>query len=443
MPKTDLQEKRTAILQRVLEHVERNAPLLVLKAPPGSGKTYVSTHAVALAAARGRRIAIATQTNAQADDFCRRMAQGFKSIAVHRWASSSRMEQPLGASVSWIVTGKELPVGPCVVVATSAKWSASKLEDHDPFDLLLIDEAWQMSWADFMLMSAVSSRFVLVGDPGQIPPVVPIDVSRWQTSRRPPHVPAPEVILRDCTLPTNALELPVTTRLPHDTCEFVRSFYDFHFDSWAAPGERSLSLTKPAAVGDGVDSVLSLLTTGSVALLTLPTPEGGPPLEEDLEVARAVVDVIRRLLSRETVCASEEEAASPLRPSDIGVAATHRVMNTRIMDELGELASEVRVDTPERWQGLERKVMVVIHPLSGVVSPSAFDLSTGRLCVMASRHNTGLVIVSRDHVAQTLSDYLPVADQAVGLRDEAGRGRAQNLAVWRYLEANGRVASLA
>ena len=55
-----------------------------------------------------------------------------------------------------------------------------------------------------MTLSAVAPRFVLVGDPGQIPPVVAIDVARWQTSRRPPHAPAPEVILRDRSLPRDA-----------------------------------------------------------------------------------------------------------------------------------------------------------------------------------------------------------------------------------------------
>lgn len=439
MARQDLERKRDAALQTVLEHVERNDSLLVLKAPPGSGKTFVTTRAVALSAHHARRVAVATQTNAQADDFCKRMAEDFPSFEVLRWASSSRSPRPLGATVSWVFKGSELPAGPCIVVATTAKWAASDMDDVDPFDALFVDEAWQMSWADFMLLSPVAPRFVLVGDPGQIPPVVPIDVSRWQTSRRPPHVPAPEVILRDRTLPTRAVALPVSTRLPHDTCALVRAFYDFDFESWSAPGERHLVLSTPAAKPhDGVGRALSLLTTGSVALLTLPTPAGGPPLEEDRELAALAVSVVRRLLD-EGSSVTDEHGKAPLRPEDIGLSATHRVMNTRLLDDLGDLAGRVRVDTPERWQGLERKVMVVIHPLSGVTHPTPFDLSTGRLCVMASRHSVGLVLVSRDHVGASLEAFLPLAEQAVGLPDEAGRGRAQNLDVWRQLEKAGRV----
>ncbi len=432
-----LQAKRDAVLQRVLAHVESNQSLLVLRAPPGSGKTYVTTRAVALARHRGRRVAVAAQTNAQAEDLCARMAKDFPRFTVHRWASAGRRERPLGASVRWH-RGRDLPQGPCIVVSTSAKWGTSDLDGQEPFDALFVDEAWQLCWADFMLFGAVASRFVLVGDPGQIPPVVPIDVSRWQTSRRPPHVPAPEVILRDRTLPTVRVELPVSTRLPHDTCALVRAFYDFGFESWAAPGERRVAL--PTGNGDGqpVDRALESLASGTATLFTLPTPAGGAPLEEDLDVARAAAALARRALARHASVVTEEGERS-LRPEDIGVSATHRVMNTRVVDALGDLAGKVRVDTPERWQGLERPLMIAVHPLSGVTQPGVFDLATGRLCVMASRHTAGLVIVSRDHVGTTLQQTLPRAEQCLGQRDEAGRGRAQHRAVWEQLHASGRV----
>ncbi|MFO0647460.1 MAG: hypothetical protein U0326_14565 [Polyangiales bacterium] len=289
-----------------------------------------------------------------------------------------------------------------------------------------------------MLFGAVASRFVLVGDPGQIPPVVPIDVSRWQTSRRPPHVPAPEVILRDRTLPTVRVELPVSTRLPHDTCALVRAFYDFDFEAWAAPGERRLVLPTGNGDGQSVDRALESLSTGTTSLLALRRPRA------DLRSKRTSTWPAPRRPSRDapwsvtrTVCTEEGEHA--LRPEDIGITATHRVMNTRIADALGPLAGKVRVDTPERWQGLERPLMIVVHPLSGVTSPGVFDLATGRLCVMASRHTTGLVIVSRDHVGATLEQTLPRAEQCLGQRDEAGRGRAQHRAVWEHLHQSGRV----
>ena len=97
----------------------------------------------------------------------------------------------------------------------------------------------------------------------------------------------------------------------------------------------------------------------------------------------------------------------------------------------------IKVDTPERWQGLERPLMIVLHPLSGVTSPSGFDIETGRLCVMVSRHKAGLVVVARDHILHTLQTHMPSAEQSVGRPDITGRGHAANLRFWEGLERDG------
>lgn len=86
--------------------------------------------------------------------------------------------------------------------------------------------------------------------------------------------------------------------------------------------------------------------------------------------------------------------------------------------------------------------MIAIHPLSGVTDPSAFDLNTGRLCVMASRHEAGLVLITRDHVGETLRNYVPSASQAPGRPDVIGRGHNAHLAFWEQLESVGAIAAL-
>ena len=55
-----------------------------------------------------------------------------------------------------------------------------------------------------------------------------------------------------------------------------------------------------------------------------------------------------------------------------------------------------------------------------MVRPCPFDLETGRLCVMESRHKCALVLVSRDHVPATLEGYFPSAEQAVGAAGPLG-----------------------
>ena len=113
-----------------------------------------------------------------------------------------------------------------------------------------------------MLLGQVADRFVLIGDPGQIPPVVSVDVLRWETSPRPPHVAAPRLILQDSRLRPEQWQLPATRRLPYDSAALVRKFYDFDFDAFAQPGERAIvaSLGGNGAADKVIDSLSAHLS---------------------------------------------------------------------------------------------------------------------------------------------------------------------------------------
>jgi len=276
--------------QQLLAHVRDEGRLAIVKAPPGSGKTHLLMQCVQ--AAKKKRVAIATQTRSQADDICRRLVQDFKIDPI-RFAAASSVHRDLPYEI--ITNKKDLPDDACVVVGTSAKWGM--LDGVQEFDVLFVDEAWQLAWADFMLLGQVAGRFVLIGDPGQIPPVVTIDTGRWETSPRAPHHPAPEIVLRQRPRDLLSLALPATRRLPHDTVDYIRPFYDFSFASWARVGERSVQASGPSR--DGIDAAIDRLRAGSVVALTLKTPPEGPPLEDDHEIADLAATIAKRLMVRD------------------------------------------------------------------------------------------------------------------------------------------------
>lgn len=439
MTRTEIEAASSAVEVALRDAVLGHVPLVVVKAPPGSGKTYLLLKAVEALANAGARVAIGAQTNSQADDICDRIASEYPDTSAVRLAAGRSAAKALGANIRWITDKRELPHEGCVVVSTVAKWSLTELDD--PFDILLVDEAWQMSWSDFMLCGQVSGRFVLIGDPGQIPPVVSIPVHRWETSPRAPHQPAPELILADPSLPKLELDLPACRRLPFDSVDLVRPFYDFPFGAWATAGERYVGVAASRNGDHFADLALDKLAAGSAVAVIAPTPDGGPPLELDKDIAHMAAEVAVRLLDRGAVAVHDDSGEErPVAPDDIGLVATHRVVNTEMYQALPPgLRGRVQVDTPERWQGLERKVMIVVHPLSGVTVPSSFDLETGRLCVMTSRHRSGVVVVSRDHIPATLEAHIPVAEQAIGRPDIAGRGHAANLRFWEAMEGQKRV----
>ena len=53
-----------------------------------------------------------------------------------------------------------------------------------------------MSWADLMQCALISEKYLMIGDPGQIPPVVSIDVRRWIPPSRAARG-CPEVVLAE------------------------------------------------------------------------------------------------------------------------------------------------------------------------------------------------------------------------------------------------------
>lgn len=431
MSNSEIDDAYAALEAEIPSYFAQGGRLAVVKAPPGSGKTHLLITVLQSLIAAGKRVAVATQTNAQADDVCRRVFQRDESISVTRFVSQTHpFPDGWPVDIGWVSKSGDLPHGAGVVVSTTAKWSLTNIAA--PFDVLAVDEAWQMAWADLMQCATVSERFLLIGDPGQIPPVVTIDVRRWETSPRAPHLAAPNVVLADKSLQATTLvrSLPACRRLPHESVAFVKPFYDFDFDAYTEPQTRGVDVP--------TGHPLQKLADGRPLAVTVPTPAEGPPLEVDHGVAQAAATLVESLLETD---ARVRVFGDPRRVDavDIGISSSHRAMNSAIETALKGRWQGVRVDTPERWQGLERPIMIAIHPLSGVTAPSPFDLETGRLCVMASRHQAALIVLTRDHIGRTLADLVPAAEQAPGRPDLVGRGHDAHVRFWDALATQDRL----
>ena len=120
-PAGDIQKKVELIEREVREHVADKGRLAVIQAPPGSGKTWLLLKTVEAAFKLGRRIAIATQTKAQADDICRRFARDYPKLHIIRFASGRTSQEDLGKSVEWKTETKELPTGKCMTSSSTSR----------------------------------------------------------------------------------------------------------------------------------------------------------------------------------------------------------------------------------------------------------------------------------------------------------------------------------
>jgi hypothetical protein len=435
--RSELSNRMSEIAAEVWDRVRTSRGVVIVESPPGAGKTKtlisIATHAV-----RARKsVGIIAQTNAQADDICRRIAEQRLGKPLYRFIGKGKqMDSPVMGCIP-VESADEVADGPRIVVGVTAKWS---LVDQVPWiDLALVDESWQMAMVNFIPLLRHCDRFVLIGDPGQIAPVIQIETEKWDVSRAPPHRAAPEVLLE--TMDLEAIQLPATWRLPEETARLVQSFYDFSFESAAMAGERALKFAPrgKSQTPDAVDSALETLQQRSLSSVLIPMPSRGVPAMDDPEVSSECVKVVTRALDRKAIAFSldrGDDTGEELRPEDIGIATTHKVLMQRIDGMLQTAGiNGIKVDTAERWQGLERKLMVVVHPLSSTPDPDfEFDLGTGRLCVMASRHQHGMVVVTRDHVRSTLAGLMPPASQPLGRPDEASRSLQAHRMFMRYLD---------
>jgi hypothetical protein len=471
VPERHNAETRKAVFDHVFSGDQKVA---VITAAPGSGKsTALLNLAIDLLAQPGvQRISIAAQTNNQAADLAEKLVEllstrNLDPRTAHRFASE-RLIRPEGFEGKWVTkTSQVTPASDAIIISTAAKWGHAINKDPSfRTDFVLVDEAYQMAWATFMQVSCLGSRFILIGDEGQIDPVVPVDASRWHTAKFPPHWPAPKTLARlgEDTYGPDYLRtvLEYCWWLPFESIPYIDAFYkrlQLEVKPVAAPGDRSLELEVTSNQEPRLKNVLAMMSNGEPVLATVPNAETGAPLDADRTIANAIRDTLQALFDSEAHFVAKDFSDSKRRKlalDDIAICSTKRAMNTLIENVIQDVIKSqpipqgkelvpnfgLRVDTPERLQGLEFKVVLAVHPLSTAMHPSEFDLATGRLCVMASRHQIALVMFAREHVLTTLDRELPNANQAPGLHDETGEGHKIHRNFINQLIDNDRVVSL-
>lgn len=358
---------------RAVLHAVTHAPVTLVASPPGAGKTaLVERVAVQQAGIRHERVAVATTTRSQGRELLLRLLDWNGITPVWFVPKTLRVEVPDRIVVARSVG--EIPDGPVVVVATAAKWArTTKLE----FPLLVVDEAWQLSFAALAPLLPLAERLLLVGDPGQIAPVVTVDTQAWSDDPAGPHVAAP-VALKTRGVPGLVeVALPATRRLPASTAAVVSSaFYPaVPFDSLAPAAELEAPYF-PAGE--------------SLAIVELGERYVGL---HDPGMAGLVADVVRSVVRAGTI--RRDGLVTEVLSEQIGVVCPYIHQVTQVRAALGGELAGVFVETANRWQGLERDVVVGIHPLSGQTKPPAFAMDGGRLCVMCSRHRVAALLVGR------------------------------------------------
>lgn len=418
-------------------------PIVITKSPPGAGKTFLVECATMVAVAQeGMRVVCITPGVSQAYDLAERLLTydlpRLELVHAHHRELPPTLQGRIVESHGWNAT---LNQGPGIVV-TNAHALAPYLSQLQPgvFDLTIVDEAYQLAANDYMPVCDLSVRGLMAGDPGQLPPVSAIDTSNLEAATHKVHWAAPAYVL-DRFPNTPVYNLPSTRRLLADSARLVqRAFYqDLPFDSVVDPTTRRLRFGV-AGIHSAIDRALDAVADGaSLVGLVLP---GSPPVHEeaDLGVAEVMAQVAQRILVRQATWVGQRT----IDVADIGCIDPHVISGGAISDRLRQAnLGGVRVDTAEKWQGLQLPISIVRHPLSCAGKPSPFDLKAGLWCVALSRHQIGCVIVARASVDEAIRGYVHACDTAAaGARDLVWSGYQAHREIWNELDRLGRIFRL-
>ncbi|MFI1815143.1 AAA domain-containing protein [Streptomyces sp. NPDC020422] len=395
-------EATRTILEQLPQLTHRG---LVVEAPPGAGKTSLVAQAADTLSKTSGPCIVMAQTNAQVDQLVWRFAQhpsrlrAARLTGIEHEAPDDLQTHPRIRISTRI---EDLEQTADVIVGTAMKW-ATVTGRRWPW--AVIDEAYQMR-SDMLLRSAgLFDRTLFVGDPGQLDPFSNITTDRFAQLHHDPVSSAVAVLLaNNPDVPVH--QLPVSWRLPPSAVPLIsEAFYSTPFRAGTAETDRTLTFTV-TGMRTLTDKVIEHAARTGWALLELPARITH---HLDSEAHHAILDIAERLMVRGTIATCEDNPQGHLlRPDDIAIGTVHRrqVQHIRLLQARHyPRLHGITVDTANKLQGSERRITLVLHPLSGRRDASTFHLEAGRLCVLTSRHRHACIIVGRAGIGELLETH--------------------------------------
>ena len=353
--------------------------LALIHGPPGTGKTYTIARLIRALVDRGDRVLLAGFTNRAVDNALEALVdQGFEDVV--RMGTESGVRDDM-ANLRLETDGdpetraEALQSSP-VVAATTAS-CGSRVMRSQSFDVVVVDEASQLTEPDTLAAINRGDRFVLVGDHRQLPPVVqsegPLETSLFE-----------RLIDR---YPDAAVLLDRQYRMSQRIQAFPsREFYDGALRPATADvaGQRvgDLGITNDRT--DVYDGVSFVPVDGTAAAHT------------DTAEADRVAEIVDAYL----------EAGA--EPSDIGVIAPFRAQVSTIGKQVPE---GVTVDTVDRFQGSSTEIVLVSFVATDSLSGPLFE-DERRMNVALTRAKKALVLIGDPNALESRDRYARMLDWA-------------------------------
>ncbi|MGO2747515.1 MAG: AAA family ATPase [Microbacterium sp.] len=414
---------------------------MLLKAAAGAGKSFVLKRLVAEATQHphATRVAITAFTNKQTRPLAISLGEvlGRDQVVlfVARGTTGDVPEQ-VQRVATVVDRAADIPHEALVVIATVAKFGAMgelrRLADAlgtgangtSPFDVLFVDEAWQIPHHLFDKVTRLAPLWAGVGDVGQLPPLE-IGDNPWRGDPGyNPYRAWPTDYEDDPR--TWARELPAVWRPAAGHLALWRAFYPEwkSLDCVAAPGDRAINL---GSMDEGVASIWSQVGTGVPTLLEI----AGLPQAEAADIDLPLMGFVEQLLDE--FFAAETSLVSAVYDHDVPGRPAGSWQNVRArgdhddplvtilatrnqsVDDAADVVERLQLkydltdrdivaSTVDSWQGQTNGITVAIHPLNGAHALDEFNSAFGRLAVACTRATHGLLMLARPGIFDLLAE---------------------------------------
>ena len=410
------------------------SPFHLVQGPPGSGKTRLIASLLTALARRGHRALLTAYTHRAVNHALRSLHAIDPSIRAVKVGEGHHADD-LPPGIARVRSARSVPVGarggpPTVVGATV--FALKGFWETAPFGWVVLDEAAQIPLAHALCALLCGRRYVLLGDPMQLGPILAGEHQDPLAARsifshlsetgpvpaRASPRPPPQRVTQSLSSSTQTVNSPPSAGARETAGGRVAGVDE------RAPGRaypRTL-LRYTYRMNAEISSFPSghfyagaLEPAPDVAARRLAWVPGGT-LDPLWDPARAAIVASIAHEGHRTVCAAEAELAADLVAdflirqgrcaADIAVVTPYRAQVREIRNRLAHRGPDERfsssadgptIDTVERMQGQEREVVVVSLVCSEpeyAASEAAFFFSPNRLNVTLTRARTKLIVIA-------------------------------------------------
>ena len=341
---------------------------LFIQGPPGSGKTYISSHIIVNLIKQGKKIGVTSNSHKAIHNLLKKVEnvateKGISFRGIKKATNGNKESYFEGQFIKNETKTEDMNLNAHLFAGTA--WTFSNKHFDNQLDYLFIDEAGQVATANVVAMSISTKNIILVGDQMQLGQPI------QGTHPGEAGLSVLEFLLgENSTIPKDrGVFLNQTRRLRSSICKFISdAFYDGRLTAYESTSKRNLHLQNINLPNEGI-AIIEAKHEGCS--------------QKSVEEGKIIKKQYEALLNQHFT--DENGNTRTITENDILIVTPYNVQVNHLRSLLPE---DARIGTVDKFQGQEAPIVLI-----SMVTSSAEDLprnieflySKNRLNVAISR----------------------------------------------------------